>query len=37
MSEDEFLFRKSRRDPFVVSVLEKPRMMLLGDEIEMLG
>jgi DNA-binding transcriptional ArsR family regulator len=37
MSEDEFGFRKSRRDPFVVSVLEKPRMMLIGDEIEMLG
>jgi DNA-binding transcriptional ArsR family regulator len=37
MSEDEFSFRKSRRDPFVVSVLEKPRMMLVGDELEMLG
>lgn len=37
MTEDEFNFRKTRRDPFVTGLLEKPRMMLVGDEIEMLG
>jgi len=37
MSEEEYTFRKTRRDPFIVGILEKPRMMLLGDEIEMLG
>lgn len=37
MSEEEFNFRKSRRDPFVVSLLEKSRVMLIGDELEMLG
>lgn len=37
MSEDEYQFRKTRRDPFIVGILEKPRMMLLGDELEMLG
>jgi DNA-binding transcriptional ArsR family regulator len=37
MSEDEFQFRKSRRDPFVISLLEKPRVMIIGDELEMLG
>lgn len=37
MSEEEFSFRRSRRDPFVVSLLEKSRVMLIGDELEMLG
>jgi DNA-binding transcriptional ArsR family regulator len=36
MSEEEFGFRKQRRDPFILSVLEKSRVMLLGDEDEML-
>ncbi|MDP2671742.1 MAG: hypothetical protein Q8P13_04790 [bacterium] len=35
MTEDEFAFRKNRRDPFVVGILEKPHVMLLGDEEEM--
>ena len=35
MTEEEFTFRKSRRDPFVMSVLSKPRVMLIGDEEEM--
>jgi len=37
MTEEEYYFRKSRRDPFVLSLLEKPRVMLIGDEIEMVG
>ena len=36
MTEEEFAFRKSRRDPFVMSVLSKPRVMLIGDEEEMI-
>lgn len=35
MSEEEFLFRKRRRDPFLLGILAKPRVMLLGDEEEM--
>lgn len=36
MTEEEFLFRKRKRDPFLVSILEKPRLMLIGNEEEML-
>jgi len=36
MSEDEFTFRKTRRDPFLVGILELPRVMVIGDEEEML-
>lgn len=32
MTEEEYLFRKRRRDPFVLSVLEGSRVMLIGDE-----
>lgn len=35
MTDEEFNFRKARRDPFVLSVLSKPRVMLVGDEEEM--
>ncbi len=35
MTEEEFNFRKSRRDPFVLGILSKPRVMLIGDEEEM--
>lgn len=35
MSEEEFGFRLSRRDPFILEILTKPRIMLLGDEEEM--
>lgn len=35
MTEEEFNFRKSRRDPFIMGVLSKPRVMLIGDEEEM--
>ena len=36
MTEDEFNFRKRRRDPFVVGILEKTRVMLIGDEEEII-
>jgi DNA-binding transcriptional ArsR family regulator len=35
MSEDEYIFRKRRRDPFVVGVIEKAGVILVGDEEEM--
>ncbi|MEK7580664.1 MAG: winged helix-turn-helix domain-containing protein [Patescibacteria group bacterium] len=35
MTEEEFNFRKSRRDPFVLGILARPRVMLIGDEEEM--
>ncbi|OGG11588.1 hypothetical protein A2Z00_05160 [Candidatus Gottesmanbacteria bacterium RBG_13_45_10] len=37
MTEEEFLFRKSRRDPFVLSILEGSRVMIVGDEEEMVS
>lgn len=36
MTEDEFTFRKRRKDPFVIGILEKTRIMLIGDEEEMI-
>lgn len=36
MTEEEFLFRKSRRDPFVLSILEGSRVMIVGDEEELI-
>ncbi|MBI4091472.1 winged helix-turn-helix transcriptional regulator, partial [candidate division WWE3 bacterium] len=32
MGEDEFLFRKRRREPFIVQLLSQSRVMLVGDE-----
>ncbi len=32
MTEEEFTFRKRRRDPFVLSILEGSRVMIIGDE-----
>ena len=36
MTEEEFSFRKSRRDPFVFEILSQSRIMLIGDEEELL-
>lgn len=35
MSEEEFDFRKKRRDPFVLKILYGSRIMIIGDEEEM--
>ena len=32
MTEEEFNFRKKRRDPFIISVISGTRVMLIGDE-----
>jgi len=36
MSGEEFIFRKERRDPFILQILRESRIMLVGDEEEML-
>lgn len=35
MTEEEYNFRKSRRDPFVLSALVGSRVMIIGDEEEL--
>ena len=35
MSEEEFLFRKRRRDPFISDVLKGSRIMVMGNEEEL--
>lgn len=37
MDEAEFTFRVRRRDPFILRVLVQPKIMLIGDEIELLS
>lgn len=32
MTEAEFMFRKARRDPFLLTILSKSRIMIIGDE-----
>lgn len=34
---DEFEFRKQRRDPFVTELLSSSRIMVIGDEEELIG
>lgn len=37
MTEEEFDFRKKKRDPFIVSILSGSRVMLIGDEESILS
>jgi len=37
MTEEEFEFRKRRRDPFVLEILWGPRIMVIGDEEELVA
>ena len=37
MTEEEFLFRKRRRDPFILQVIEGSRIMVIGDEEELVA
>jgi predicted nucleotidyltransferase len=32
MTDEEFIFRKQRRDPFLLTILSKSRFMIIGDE-----
>jgi hypothetical protein len=37
MTDEEFDFRKKKRDPFIVTILSNSRVMLIGDEETMLS
>lgn len=37
MDEAEFNFRVKRRDPFIIKVITQPKIMILGDEEELLS
>ncbi|KKR39549.1 hypothetical protein A2210_03030 [Candidatus Woesebacteria bacterium RIFOXYA1_FULL_40_18] len=37
MSREEFDFRKKRRDPFLLGILAGSRVMIIGDEEELVG
>lgn len=37
MTEEEFAFRKRRRDPFIFDILNTSRIMLIGDEEELVN
>ncbi len=35
MTEEEFSYRKNHKDPFIIKVLLQPKVMLIGDEINL--
>jgi len=35
MTEEEFEFRKRRRDPFIIEILRGGRIMVIGDEYDL--
>lgn len=37
MSKEEYEFRKKRRDPFLSGILSKSRVMIIGNEEELVG
>lgn len=37
MSEEEYEFRKKRRDPFVLEILQGSRILVIGDEEELVS
>ena len=37
MSEEEFEFRKKRKDPFILNILYSPKLMIVGDQEEMVS
>ena len=37
MTEEEFAFRKKKRDPFILGILSGSRIMVIGDEESMLA
>ena len=37
MSRDEYEFRKKRRDPFLLGILSRSRVMIIGDEEELVS
>ncbi len=37
MTEEEFAFRKKKKDPFILGILEGSRVMIIGDEEELVS
>lgn len=37
MDKDEFKFRRSKRDPFLLSILLQPRTMIIGSQLDLVG
>jgi hypothetical protein len=37
MTEDEFSYRKKKKDPFIATILESSRIMVVGDEEDLLS
>ena len=37
MTEEEFVFRKKKKDPFILGILSGSRIMLIGDEEELIS
>ncbi len=37
MTQDEFNYRKQRRDPFILSILQESRVMIIGDEHQLVS
>lgn len=37
MTKEEFEFRKKRRDPFLTGILSRSRVMVIGDEEDLVG
>lgn len=37
MTEEEFAFRKKKKDPFILGILEGSRVMIVGDEEELVS
>ncbi len=37
MTEDEYKFRVTKKDPFILNILERSRVMLIGDEEALLA
>lgn len=37
MTEEEFAYRLARKDPFITNLLMQPRIMLIGDETQLIS
>lgn len=37
MTEEEFVFRKKKKDPFILNILSGSRVMIIGDEEELIS
>ncbi|KKU92493.1 MAG: Transcriptional regulator [Microgenomates group bacterium GW2011_GWA1_48_10] len=37
MTEEEYAFRKKKKDPFILDILESARLMIIGDEEELIS